>query len=355
MTIIDRTALLAKLDIAAPALASVGSIPILQNFLFTGEKLVAYNDCIGIAVALPTDFQGAVPGALLHKIIGRLTHAQQIDLTESNQRLAIGAVGYRTAADNPVLPRAPFEQLFKMPARPRSGYAPDAAFFTAVENCLQSVSKYSEVRERLGITFIPERERLLLYATDGGTLAHARLPGHGEFKARCTLPLEFCEQMLRFKDAQEKQLTIAADHVLFAADDVLLFSRLLAVEQPMDYARVLKRFLPNAFPDGMPAPTDKERARMKIAFELAALMTDEVADERTDISISGGKLRLQAANATRGQATDLLWYRAHPDAHCGAVMERVLKGFNRYQNLLIRNDVVLLSSGENVYLVAAMR
>jgi DNA polymerase III sliding clamp (beta) subunit (PCNA family) len=354
MTIIDRATLLAKLDIAAPALASVGSIPTLQNFLFTGDKLVAYNDRIGIAVALPTDFTGAVQGSLLHKVVATLTHAEQIELT-GDQHLQIGAVGHKTAATNPVLPRAAFEQQFKMPCAPRSGYAPDPAFFAAIDNCLQSVSVYATIAERLGVTFVPDNGRLLLYATDGGTISHARLPGHPEFKQRCTLPLEFCEQMLKLKDAHTKLLTLGRDHALFAADDTLLFGRLLAVEQPLDYARVVGRFLPNAFPDGIPKPTANERARIKVAFELAALMTDGKADERTDISISGGKLKLTSTNTTRGQTSDVLWYKAHPDTHCGAVMERVVKGFDRYESLLIRNDVVLLSSGENVYLVAAMR
>jgi DNA polymerase III sliding clamp (beta) subunit (PCNA family) len=315
--------------------------------------LVAYNDCIGIAVPLVTDFSGAVQGALLHKVVATLTHAEQIEL-RGDQQLDIRAVGHKTAASHPVLPRATFEQLFKMPKLTRSGYRPDAAFFAAIDNCLQSVSPYATVRERLGITFVPTDERLLLYATDGGTISHARLPGHPEFKARCTLPLEFCEQMLKLKDAQQTQLTLEADHALFAADDTLLFGRLLAVEQPLDYAKVLQRFLPQQFPAGIPTPTSNERARMRVAFELAALMTDGKTDERTDISVNAGKLKLRSANMTRGQSSDVLWYKAHPDAKCGAVMERVAKGFARYENLLIRDDVVLLSSGENVYLVAAM-
>src|SRR4029077_6417699 len=103
MTIIDRAALLAKLDATAPALASVGSIPLLQNFLFTGERLVAYDDYIGIAAPLRTEFTGAVPGRLLHDAVAKMTHAKDIELREQDEHLLIGAVGYRTAARAPVL------------------------------------------------------------------------------------------------------------------------------------------------------------------------------------------------------------------------------------------------------------
>lgn len=362
---IPRAELLAKLELVAPALATIDTAPALQNFLFTGTQLIAYNDHIGIATALQSDFQGAVNGKQLQQQLNIADYAKGFKLQAEAQHALVSALG-KTAAGQwtklkaevalPLLPPAEYTRLFTMPAAPRDGYEPDAAFFTAIDNCLISVSKYETNVEHLGVTLVPDGDTLTLYSTDRTTLTRAKLKGHEQLQRRVTLSLEFCEQLVKLRDASNRILRIDPDHALYAADDTLVLGRLLAVEQPTDYARILKAHLPNGFPHGMPAPTATEREPIRLALEwVNCSVPDSALNERTDIKVEGGNLSLLAANVRRGEAKNAVRYKAHPDAQCTVVLDRVLRGFARYESMLVRDEVVLMATGDNVYLVSALR
>jgi hypothetical protein len=358
MTIINREELLSKLQTVAPALAGDDMLLSLRNYLLDGKRLIAFNDRIGLAVPLPSEFIGAVPGASLLDGVAIAKHAEEIKLeANGNEARLIGIKGrdrnYNVGL--PLLAADSYQQIFSMPARPRDGCPLDDEFFTAIDNCLQSVAKHSTVPETTGITLIPNHSQLDLFATDRMTMTRAKLKKHSEFNRRVTLSAEFCEQLLRLREAKNVLLSLKSDHVLVAADKTTLFGRLLQVDgDPIDYAGILKRHTPNSFPNGVPKPKDDERFRIGIALSVANRFSDSKVNDRIQLKISGGQLSLSAANVTRyGSGNDAVPFAEHPDASSAVAIGRICEQFERYERMLVRSDAVLLSKGQNLFMASA--
>lgn len=355
MIIIEREELLNKLQTVAPALAGDDMIHTLQNYLFDGSRLIAFNDRIGISVPLKSEFKGAVPGAALLDAVTICTHAKEIKLEADGNQAKVSAKGSHSKVKLPLLAVETYQAIFAMPPRPRDGCPLDAEFFGGIDDCLQSVTKHSNVTETTGVTLIPNHQQLDMFATDRMVMTRATAKKHSEFKQRVTLSAEFCEQLIRLKGAKNSLLSLKPDHALLAAGTTTLFGRLLTLEgDSIDYAGLLRRHTPNSFPKGMPKPKDSERSRIKIALALADRFSDSKVNDRTRVQISGGYLSLEAANITRGgEGSDKVPFKDHPDASSAVAIGRISDMFDRYDSMLVRNDVVLLSKGQNLFMASA--
>ena len=98
--------------LAAPFLIDQDFIPILQHFWFRPNSVMAYNDIQAVRLMLDTGLNCAVPGKLLGKLLGTISH-EEIDL-KLNQFGTELLIGYgKNQAKLPAL--SPNEFVFEMP------------------------------------------------------------------------------------------------------------------------------------------------------------------------------------------------------------------------------------------------
>ena len=84
--------------LAAPFLIDQDFIPILQHFWFRPNSIMAYNDIQAVRLMLDTGLNCAVPGKLLGKLLGTISH-EEIDL-KLNQFGTELLIGYGKNQDN---------------------------------------------------------------------------------------------------------------------------------------------------------------------------------------------------------------------------------------------------------------
>ena len=355
---IERAELLAKLETVAPALADNAIVPAYTHIHFTGDHLLTTNERIAISAPCKTDYRGVLPGKILIDELSIGAHGKKVTIKETNgvAKITFG----RTKLDLPVLPAENFR--FVMPPRPRAGdgkIASDHPFFQGVEDCLQSISSYATVPDQLGITMLMDGRDIRMFATNRATITAAKVRIPDFVMPRVILATDFCQQMLKLnKDApveKTRQLVIRADHALFTVNGIVLFGRLVASDNPLDFVATLARHLPQGYPNGMAKMDERgeQRKRLQIALEMATGITNVVGKEtKTRIIAQNDVLRFMA-KSDRGVLDDTVNLDKHPNVEIAVNAKLVSDGYGRYENFLITKDCIIMSRDPSIYLVAA--
>lgn len=345
---IDRKQLLEALKCVAPALAPVPLIPILSHIWFTGSRIMAYNDRIGISTPFKTDFKGALPGAVLLDLLNA-SLAKECDFVEERQDVLIKAAGSKIKL--PFLPPSDF--AFEMPARGKGvkDIPKDHAFFAGMETCLRSISNDTTHPDQLGVTVIPADKDLLLFATDSATMMHAKAPAFPFTRKRIVLPTAFCQQMLILaKYAERVSIESSDDFVLFEADDTKLFGRLVEMGSatPFDFPGVFARHTQSM---GRDKPVEIP-SRMRLIVERAIIMTTTKQDKgHTKITARDGRLTFLSLS-DHGEITDTLAIK-HPDVNV-QINPRLLKdGLTDFKKILFTSRCAIMQNEAATFLVSS--
>src|SRR5262245_20559069 len=187
--------LIAKLEQVEPAVAINRLIPLLTHFWLTGDKLVAYNGNIALAVPFATEFAGAVSAKLLPFLKAASFDRDIKPISRNHDHLLIDGDRVRMK-----LGMLPPKFLHVMPSRQRNSNASAsamAALIASVAHCLVSVGTDTSRSEHLGVTLEPENDRVMLYATDEATISRACVSDGWGLSERAIIPAAFCHQMLR--------------------------------------------------------------------------------------------------------------------------------------------------------------
>lgn len=281
--IVSRKNLLAKLRTIKPALAVNNRIPELTCFCFDGKRIMAFNDALAMFVPQQSDFKGVIASSLLDLLAASDATAVEINATNGMAQITL---------DGSVisLPMHPAEEfLFRMPSEWPTHGVP-AAFLHAIEHCLPSISSNATVPEQLGITLIPAKDGLWFFGTDANTLRYTCLTSSPlKQKRRVILPEGLCRQMLALaKSAKTWRFDIYRDYALFAADDVLLFSKFISSEWPLDFVDVAQRHVPKDYASKAIALPKELRRLLKRSATVSAsrdLLHRAVFHDATTISI----------------------------------------------------------------------
>lgn len=344
-----RTELLDKLTAVAPALAETDIIPILMNYWFTGDRLMAFNDQVSISVPLKTDFDGAAPGKTLLALVQN-SKAKNVDLFVEDGKLR----GKMAAAKIELGMQPAKDFVFDMPEK-KSKSLPVKdrfEFLDAITACMRSVGRDSSVTDQLGITLVPEDDALLIYSTNNATISHARvsLTKPCPFDDRVILPRLFCEQMIALaKKNSSMHFEVTKDHALYHTGDVELFGRLIISQNPIDFASIVKRHFPESVRNkSVPMPS-----MIKLILERAVIMTDTRVDQPvTRVSCVDGVMRFYS-KTDRGEVDDTVKVENHPDFDM-KVEPRLLKaGFDTFDQMLFTKACAVLSKGDAFYMVSA--
>jgi DNA polymerase III sliding clamp (beta) subunit (PCNA family) len=360
--IIARKSLLRSLDMVMPALGGDDTFFASQYFWFDGERLMACNGKIGetlqigetppIGLATPraTSFKGGIAGSALFDTLSIVKTAAAVELRADGDR-AVVKLGHARVA----LLMLPLAEIpFALPAMPEDNLIAGIAgkFLAGIEHCLQSVRKHSSIVETTGVTIIPNANSLALFSTDRLSLSHAHLPlpkGAG-WKRRVTFSAPFCEQMLRLaKQAWSRRLAVHNDQVLFAADDVVLSSSLLSIDQPIDFAGLLERKLPNA-----QAMVAFPRHKLARVIKQAAAITGNVeTGSRINIGIKDGVATFCARSAHM-EAREEIRLPGHPDVDMavhGSLLHKA--DVSAFDKVLFSEDIVVMAKGNLLRVIAA--
>lgn len=349
----ERTTLLKKLEICAPALSSADIVAVMSHFWFTGSRVMAYNDQIAISTPFKSEFKGTLPGMTLLNTL-RSSKAKDAEFVVDGSELTVklastrGKFGYHE----------PDAFIFVMPKSQGEGLPVHApAFMRAVECCLRSVSHDTSNPDHLGVTVIPEKRHLALFATDTATMSSARVGldkgGTVQFKDRVVLSSEFCRQMLALsKGIEDKvQLEIFDDHALLVVGDTVLWGSLIESKDPTDFHANFEHLCPEkTLAKLVELPT-----KLAGIVERAMIVGESKADRaRTSITEDGGRLRF-FTKSDHGEMTDTLLVGAE---HAGVkvrVEPRLLKnGLGFFNRMLFTSDTVIMSNDHgDLYLIAS--
>ena len=343
---INRQELLKALETIAPALAEHDILPVLQHVLFTGTSVVAYNDRIAISTPLRGSFKGTIHGKRLLSLLKYSTHTEDVDLVSDGN-----AVSVRAESAIGKLESKPVEEfIFKMPSRPKDAIKADDKFLKAIDDCLQSTSEFSVNNDHRGVTFIPNGGQVKIFSTNGHTMTYCKV-GLGLGRERTILPRDFCQEMLRLgKSAERKQLELRRDSVLFVADDVMLFGKLLQSSQPVPFERTFQRLY-----DGkkLIKLSDTQRPRLKVALDWATTICDIKGNEvKTKIKVHNNTMEFSSAS-DRGQVLDRIPIK-HPNVECQLQASLLRNVYDRYEDILITEECALMTrdNAESIFVAS---
>lgn len=346
-----RTELLEKLTLAQPALNDGTLIPVLSHFWFTGTHLMAYNDLISISTPLETDFSGAIPGETLVSLL-KASRSKELTIgpdKSGNVLIKAGTGRFKL----PLLPPDAF--IFEMPVMPDGKGLPKNAreeLVDAFKTCLMSVGTDTSVPEQLGVTVIPDGEKLLLFSTNFATMTHVTVPvtGSSTLKERVILPRAFVQQFVQMvKGGEETLLVIRRDHAMFKVGETQVFGRLIETNNPLDFPRLLKSHLPK----------DHEKllsdipAKMKLILDRAVIIADSKIDQqKTVITAQEGEITF-TSKSERGEVRDTMKASTQQtDVEIMVEPKLIRTGCDGFDKYLITKGCVAMTRGNAIYMVA---
>jgi len=352
---ISRIELLDKLLRVSPALLANESIPVMSHFWFTGTQLITFNDQISISVPFESELVGAVPGTLFLNLL-KNSKARDIRLEVTDGKLKVRAGKTSTfnlslldddfAFDIPT-PKA--RQYFK-PKRRRQ-------FLDGIKSCLMSVGSDAVLTNLQGITLVPEYDdgSVSLFSTDAFTMCHALTAMRTDsllLEDRRVLPTAFCREMLKLAD-KTFSLEIYNNYCLLKnAKEETLFGRLIQVDRPHDFHRIMKDVVPRNFTENLVSMPDK----MKLILERAIIINKAVAQPNTLVSVEEkGRMHFESASG-HGVVTDnLLIEDEHPTVTAQFEPKLLKLGYDHLDRMLITRKCAIMTNENNnpVYIIAA--
>jgi len=311
---VERQELLNILNLVKPGLSDKDIIPIFCHFCFDGEKVVAYNDVIGIQHPCDVDVEGAIRGSLLLSLLDKST-GSKADIKQK------GDVGVELSVDVdkhklPLL--TPDHFLFKFPTtKPNRKVLLNESYVTAIERCLLSINETSSQAEQMGITLILGEDSVC-FSTDAVSMTQYIVDASPVKGSDVTilLPLEFCKSFLHL--ASELGVGGDDDVVLLVGDDFAvvdfgggrkIFTRLIGSE-PLDFLEVIDSNCGELDEgDFVPLP-----AGFKEALDKATLYYNSTINAKCQFTIAKNRLTISTRTDSFGEQTASLRLKGdHPD------------------------------------------
>jgi hypothetical protein len=180
------------------------------------------------------------------------------------------------------------------------------------------------------------------------------------------LSADFCRGMLRLaKQTQTTRLAICPTekgpapegHALFAADDTLLFGRLIAGDPskgPADYVGVLGTHPPKDYAkQAAPIPHRTFAPLLRRANCIVGIVGSE---PYTSISVRDGEARFHGCSH-HGEFIETLHLPGHPDIELKVHISNVFKAYSAFrpQQVLFGERAVVLVRGDHLQMVATSR
>lgn len=348
----QRTELLDKLLDVSPALSDKDLIPVLTHFWMTGKEVMAFNDQIAISVPCKTEFQGAIPGQLFLNLL-KNSKAKTVELIPNGKELTVKAASSKIKLA--LLP--PDDFMFEMPDYEQVPILPVDMddFLIGVESCLRSVGADTGVPDQLGVTVIPSKDSVALYATNTITISQSIVKCKAnKVEGRFILSTLFCNQMLRLaKAAKKMKLHIDQNYALLTLDNgVKMYGHLLHSERPADFESVINdHFKPEMRKHLSPIPS-----KLKLIIERAMIIASKSVDERaTTVTVKDGKMRFVSKSAGVAEISDYMDIGdKHPNVSVRLDPKLLKMGYGSFDNILVTENCAVMVKDNSIYMIAAV-
>lgn len=344
-----RTELLDLLNTVEPALSNKNVLPVLSTFWFTGERLMAYNEHIGISVPCATEFSGCVASNLAGLL--RASVAEEVKLSVSNDNLNVKA-----GRSNFKLARMDYDSdLFTMPKmKSKKPFPVDGlAFVDAIEAALPAISPDANIADHKGITLIHDDGLLYVISCNGQIIIASWMEVDGDLPFdHCVLSGPFCKELVRLcRDKKEIRLDITDRYALCQADDALLFGRLIEIDHPIDYLDRLDRYAPDdVIKKAVKVPDPDFGLIVERALIVATGSSDDI---RTDVVAEKGVVTFTTVNA-ENKIDDRLDLKGQSNVSVKIAPKWLKDGVGKYSKMIITDGAFILADKERLYLVATI-
>lgn len=352
MSSIERSKLLAALNLARPALASQPYVPAFTHFLFNEDGITAYNDLAGIEINFDAGLDGCLPGDLVLKSLSSMA-GSSVSLAPVEGESAIQIACGRAKIKAPKLPVEDFP--IKWPNISKAEKLPiDDAILAGIKNCLVGVGTNPTHPAQMGVTLDTIDGKAVLYSTDNVTMSrHATkikvdLPG----ESPVIMPTFFCEQLLSLSRAfSDEQVTIHIQPGVLVATigkQARLMAKTLVDLQPIDFPGIIAKTI-KSMGDASSLPIGWDEAMQRALFVL-----DTEKDKAAKVTSKRGVLRI-VANSGHSESDDELDFSGEgPDEPAYIDPSLVVRGSKAATRLAFCNGALMLGSddGSYVHLIA---
>lgn len=335
----DREALLAQIKSLKPATADKSPIEGLTHVWFMGEVAFAYNDVIGIETPCALPINGGLLGSTLLGMLDKST-AQEVDIEANDKEAVIKQSGARAKLPLMSVERAitPFPDDMGDPS-----CVIDAAFRKALSHVMISVSAS-------GVVLTPEEQELSFYATDGLTIAWARIPVPDGYSVdRIALSSHFCDQLLKLCNDQDGALYLTAERAIaVTSNGTRLFGRLLEQQKRRDFAGVINASIEG--PQPIPLPE-----KLKLVLERTQVLVVSGQVAKVSATIEAGVMRLSLRTDLGDLQEALALTKPHPSGTIECVFDSalLLRDFSRFDRFVMNDSGFSLLCKEGGYITAS--
>ena len=344
---IERKELLAACSAAAPALAKKSAAMSHLYLWFSPEHVTAFDDVLGIQVPFRSGLEIGVNGALLLGLLNA-SLAKQAALTAHENELEIKLAGSK--AEVPVL--STDQSILEAPAIPKKGGLPiDKHFLSCLEHVRLSVSSDGYA----GVSFIPDKKWLMIFATDGRTISWASTKisggdGYGMLPERLDVPERFCEQVVALCDNEKGTLYLAEDRILAVcgSNKTLVYSRVMEPNKSLDYVGTRERLRPKDEP--IPVPP-----RLGMALERAAVLSAGATLEKASFSLADGELRINLSGPLGTLNERIPLEGKHSKQQADFDCAPIRRGVAKLESFQMTDECMVMSADDDRgYIIAAL-
>jgi DNA polymerase III sliding clamp (beta) subunit (PCNA family) len=311
---INRVELLKKLTMAKPAVSAQAYIPILSHFMFDGDSVTAYNDINAITVLCDTGIHGCLPAELLIKTLSSFSSDAVLFVQDTGQ--VIVSAG-RSKIKLPTLPAADFPYSPNKWQHGASNKKEDKCIgsfkmtdvmLKGLKKCLIGVGTDTAHPATMGVTLDPmySKTQAAFYSTDNTTLSRflfntaMEIPGD----MHVIMPTFFCNQILSLvKGTEAVEIEIyAGSLVAIFADGTLLFTKTIADLEPMDFPKVIDKYMDTDSGKTLDIPDVFDQS-----IERALLIQSAEPNKTTLVTVENKKLVLESVSKY-GESRDEMSY-----------------------------------------------
>lgn len=357
--------LLEALETVAPALADSDTVPIERHFWFTGGKVIAYNEWLGMMVPCKVGAEMTAP-LILRDVLKASYQAGtvefEVDLPKGKQSGHLLVYVGKNPAKFPTMNVEDTKSIFRMPKIEGTSGTVFADKLgkaqLAIDVCLLSVGTDGNFPERVGITIAKEDEGLALYGFNNDSIARCLLEGKAVINQRAeriTVPTQFWtvfQNLTKGKDVQEAKASVEvmldAKHVVARVGEVMLFAKVLPVDNPSPLRKVYEEHFNTAVRKNLvPINQKLERA---VGRSIAVSKND--VEPSTTITVKGGHMILTTAGGL-GDTDDEFEFD-HPDTAPLVIPAKKLASLELFERIAVGKRSVVLVKAERVYMVSGL-
>lgn len=345
MALLARSEFLAALKITEPGLGEANSVPQFSRFWFDGACVSAYNDDVGIAHILKTDFKGGVSGETILKLL-IASRAESVEILQEEDKLSM-----KMGRTRPTLAIDDINHACWSMPKPKGKPLPIdmETLIDGVKHCMRSIGSQPSAPESMGVTFENAKNSLSLYGTTDTALSKAEVPLKGKVSFdRLTIHRKFCELLIGLsKDGHKLQMELSDEHALLTTKNFGVYGRIMGTDKPIDFERQISESLNGGNDKGSPIP---ERLLLMLKRSMILASNDKVS-----LAVKPGKrgqLLTIHAQSDIGQLRDSIPFD-HPDVSVIVNPNDIQAGCDLSTISISDNGIVMRSKGKT-YVVATI-